>query len=391
MKINEIITEGFWDSLAKSAEENSGYLAGLGGEVGRHYGGMTQQRLATQHAERMDATKKAEDEAEATTVPANATQNAERMDAIKKAEDEAEATTVPANATPPIAPDWELEPTELVKVAPGQRLDITVPTGSESYPSRYYKTDKGWFNTDTNYQVTQAASIDKLEQVADGQAPAAKPRQMSTTTATTPSRSIAPLSKAEKQELEKQLNKPQKPVSYKPEQTIQQQPTDESTTNPKFDIYSGFNEWKQEIAGMSAGFAKYKRNNDGEIIARYNGKVIGKWNDWDGEGHVFNNVDTVTPPIVKEMAERRLKREIVDEGLNVPMDWKNAVKKKFGDKFVLNFEKESDGIIRALGKSKSRKNPEDVNVWKHLGKFAQGVGSISPFAIDIPNIFKREG
>ena len=370
MKINEIITEGFWDSLAKSAEENSGYLAGLGGEVGRHYGDMTQQRVNTQHVKRMDA--------------------------IKKAEDEAEATTVPANATPPIAPDWELEPTELVKVAPGQRLDITVPTGSESYPSRYYKTDKGWFNTDTNYQVTQAASIDKLEQVADGQAPAAKPRQMSTTPATTPSRSIAPLSKAEKQELEKQLNKPQKPVSYKPEQTIQQQPTqqqptDESTTNPKFDIYSGFNEWKQEIAGMSAGFAKYKRNNDGEIIARYNGKVIGKWNDWDGEGHVFNNVDTGTPPIVKEMAERRLKREIVDEGLNVPMDWKNAVKKKFGDKFVLNFEKESDGIIRALGKSKSRKNPEDVNVWKHLGKFAQGVGSISPFAIDIPNIFKREG
>lgn len=369
MKINEIITEGFWDSLAKSAEENSGYLAGLGGEVGRHYGGMTQQRVNTQHVKRMDA--------------------------IKKAEDEAEATTVPANATPPIAPDWDLVPvtgaTELVKVAPGKRLDITVLTGPESYPSRYYKTDKGWFNTDTNYQVTQAASIAKLEQVADAQTAAAKPRQMSTTPATTPSRSIAPLSKAEKQELEKQLNKPQKPFSYKPKQTIQQQPTNEATTNPKFDIYSGFNEWKQEIAGMSAGFAKYKRNNDGEIIARYNGKVIGKWNDWDGEGHVFNNVDTGTPPIVKEMAERRLKREIVDEGLNVPMDWKNAVKKKFGDNFVLNFEKESDGIIRALGKSKSRKDPEDVNVWKHLGKFAQGVGSISPFAIDTPNIFKREG
>ena len=240
--------------------------------------------------------------------------------------------------------------------------------------------------------------------------------------------------------------------------------------NIDIDTYSGFNEWQQAIAEMSVGFARYKRNDKDQIIARYNGKQIGVWNEGPGTGYVFNDVDTGPTPIVKEdvvklinkytvteMAVRRLKKEkklteaefthnhagirvdvpssassqtdqelynfhkasyekdhtysthkeyyrlmmnkyakrlglptvkkeqlsdsTVDEGLNVPMDWKNAVKKKYGDKFFLNFKKDDDGIIYAKGKPKSiTTKPEfGINPWKDLGKFASGIGRINPF------------
>ena len=108
---------------------------------------------------------------------------------------------------------------------------------------------------------------------------------------------------------------------------------------------------------MSAGFAKYKRNNDGDLIARYNGKVIGKWYEAEGEGYVYS-IDTGPSPIVREDIQKKINEYTVKE-----MAVRRLKKEKQLQEAAAPRSKEyNQGIAAAKAGKKEKDNPYD---WQH--------------------------
>jgi hypothetical protein len=170
----------------------------------------------------------------------------------------------------------ESDSEELIFLQPGERLDISIPGGG-----KYYKTTEGWFNV-LHQSISNRKSIGFLEKIADssgriskGMAPvkpltALQKSRMTTLTtkATSPVISTEPpIFKSKGNEIMKNESK----VINRPGKT-----------------FTGYNEWKQEIGSNTVGFSTFKEDNFGNEIARYKGKVIGKWDNENGEGIVYD-------------------------------------------------------------------------------------------------------
>jgi len=350
MKINEIIEEGFWDSVKKGAKAVAN-VAGITGTHGGRFQGVG-TGIAAGLAKGFGAHTASQalvDKAKASAAQTKQAQAAAQA-AIEK---QAGAVMRPHPGRASIQPGQPgVDPNAL---QPGERFEIIEPNTK----SKYYKTNTGWFNQ-VGQKVTASDTINYLENTALQQRgkfiPTPKQR---------PKLSPKQQRRADAEAARKAAYEPAmmtKPVVYnKPRPQV----AEGTIPNKNTDIYSGYSEWKQAVAGMSAGFAKYKRDKDDNQIARYNGKIIGTWNEEEGTGYVYNKVDTGPTPIVKEAT--------LTEGGNVFPDVK-PIKQEYVRGIINDIRKivpKGVDIIPDIGSAGYKVESGDMDVFVDAGELAK--------------------